>query len=65
MFFPIDSLQPALRAIAYAMPTTYAVSLMRGVWNGEGWIAHAGDVAMMTVIFLVLTVVSARVFRWE
>jgi ABC-2 type transport system permease protein len=65
MFFPIDSLQPALRAIAYALPTTYAVSLMRGVWNGEGWIAHAGDVAMMTVIFLVLTVVSARVFRWE
>jgi hypothetical protein len=27
--------------------------------------AHAGDVAMMTLIFLVLTVVSARVFRWE
>lgn len=65
MFFPLDSLRPGLRAIAYWLPTTYAVSLMRGVWNGEGWLAHLGDVGMLTLLFLALTVVSARAFRWE
>jgi ABC-2 type transport system permease protein len=65
MFVPVGSLPPILRLIARALPTTYAVSLMRGVWHGEGWTAHAGDVAALTVMFLLCTAVSARVFRWE
>jgi ABC-2 type transport system permease protein len=65
MFVPVGWLPPVLRAIARALPTTYAVSLMRGVWHGEGWTAHAGDVAVLTVMFLLCTAVSTRVFRWE
>src|SRR5262245_50492501 len=65
LFVPIESLTPTLRMVARALPLTYAVSLMRGIWQGEGWLSHAGDVAMLTVIFAVCTAVSARVFRWE
>jgi ABC-2 type transport system permease protein len=65
MFVPIGSLPPVLRAIGRALPTTYAVSLMRGVWHGAGWIAHGVDVAVLTIMFLLFTAVSARVFRWE
>jgi ABC-2 type transport system permease protein len=65
LFVPVASLPPALDAIARALPTTYAVSLMRGIWHGDGWSGHVGDVAMLTLIFLVFTAVSARVFRWE
>lgn len=65
MFVPVGSLPPVLRAVARALPTTYAVSLMRGVWHGDGWLAHVGDVAILTLMFLVSTAVSARVFRWE
>ena len=32
------------------------------VWWGDGWIAHAPDVAILTVMFLVATAISAR---WE
>jgi ABC-2 type transport system permease protein len=65
LFAPIEELPPMLQTIARALPVTYAVSLLRGIWHGEGWLAHAGDVAVLTLMFLVCTVISARVFRWE
>ncbi|MGH9373854.1 MAG: ABC transporter permease [Vicinamibacterales bacterium] len=65
LFVPIESLPPFLKAAAHAMPLTYAVSLLRGVWHGEGWLAHAGDVAALVLVFLVCIASSAKVFRWE
>jgi len=65
LFTPVDSLPPALEAIARAAPPTYAVSLMRGIWHGDGWFGHVGDVAILTLMFLIFTAVSAKVFRWE
>jgi ABC-2 type transport system permease protein len=41
------------------------VSLLRGIWHGEGWLNHAGDVAMLTLIFAACIAVSTKVFRWE
>ena len=51
--------------MARVLPLTYAVSLLRGIWRGEGWLAHAGDVAVLTLTFVVFVAISARVFRWE
>ena len=65
LFVPLESLPPTLRILAGALPTTYAVSLLRGIWHGEGWGRHLGDVAMLTLIFVVCLAVSAKVFRWE
>jgi ABC-2 type transport system permease protein len=65
LFIPIASLPPALRILARALPLTYAVSLLQGIWQGEAWFAHAGDVAALTLFFLFFTTLSARVFRWE
>jgi len=65
LFVPVDSLPPTLQAVARALPLTYAVSLLRGIWHGEGWSAHIVDVAVLTLMFLAFTVVSAKVFRWE
>ena len=65
LFVPIDQLPPALRIVAHALPLTYAVSLLKGILQGDAWSAHIGDVAAMTVIFLVCTALSAKVFRWE
>ena len=56
---------PPLRAVASVLPMTYAVSLLQGIWRGEGWIAHAGDVLGLVLAFLLCTAISARVFRWE
>jgi ABC-2 type transport system permease protein len=54
-----------LSAVSRVMPLTYAVSLLRGIAAGEGWLAHAGDLAALAVIFGVCTVTSTKVFRWE
>ncbi|PYR33201.1 MAG: ABC transporter permease [Acidobacteria bacterium] len=65
LFAPVASLPPMLRAVARVLPLTYAVSLLRGIWYGEGWPAHVSDVMVLAVMFLAFTAVSARVFRWE
>lgn len=65
LFVPVASLPPVLQAVARALPLTYAVSLLRGIWHGDGWSAHVGDVTVLSVMFLVFTAVSAKVFRWE
>ena len=65
LFVPLEFLPPTLRTIARGLPFTYAVSLLRGIWHGEGWLAHAGDVAVLTLMFLAFMAIAARVFRWE
>jgi len=65
LFAPIESLPPLLRAIARVLPLTATTSLLRGVWHGEGWLAHFPDVALLAVTFGVCIAVSSRVFRWK
>ena len=65
LFMPVDSLPPMLRVVARALPFTYVVSLLRGIWHGEGWSTHMGDAVVLTLMFLACTAVSAKVFRWE
>jgi ABC-2 type transport system permease protein len=65
LFIPLEKFPPALRAVASAFPTTHAVSLLNGIWDGSGWSAHWGDVAALILIFAVCAAVSTRVFRWE
>ena len=65
LFVPVQALPPALQVVARALPLTYATSLLQGIWNGDGWSAHMGDVAALAVLFLVFTAISAKVFRWE
>ncbi|PWT79669.1 MAG: ABC transporter permease [Blastocatellia bacterium] len=65
LFVPIALLPPWLQVVARVLPLTYAVSLLRGVWHGEGWSSHAGDVAILMLMFCVFTATSAKVFRWE
>ena len=65
LFAPIALLPPALHALAIVVPLTYAVSLLGGIWTGDPWSAHVGDVAALALVFLVCTALSAKVFRWE
>jgi ABC-2 type transport system permease protein len=65
LFAPVESLPPLIRLVARLCPPTYAVSLLRGIWHGEGWAVHANDLAMLMLMFLAFTAASAKVFRWE
>jgi ABC-2 type transport system permease protein len=65
LFFPIDALPPAVRAVARVLPLTYAVSLLSGIWKGDPWTAHTGDLVALAVAFGVCVAISSVVFRWE
>jgi ABC-2 type transport system permease protein len=65
LFVPLDSLPPKLHALARCLPLTYAVSLLEGIWRGDAWSAHIGDVAALVLVFAICTGLSAKVFRWE
>ena len=65
LFVHIADMPPVLRAVARVLPLTYAVSLLEGIWNGDGWSVHVSDVAALTLLFVVFTAISAKVFRWE
>jgi len=65
LFVPVASLPPTLQAVAKVVPLTYTVSLLEGIWKGDTWWAHKGDVAALALVFIVCTALSAKVFRWE
>jgi ABC-2 type transport system permease protein len=65
LFVPVAALSPGLQIVARVLPLTYAVSLLQGIWKGEAWAAHIGDVAALAAVCLVCTALSAKVFRWE
>ncbi len=65
VFFSLDRLPAALRNLAYVLPTTHAVALMQGVWDGSGWGAHWMNAVALLVVFGVCSALATRWFRWE
>src|SRR6202167_4234668 len=59
LFMPIASMPPMLRSLTRVLPLTYAVSLLEGIWKGDSWLAHAGDVAALVLVFVICTALSA------
>ena len=44
LFVPIASFPPAMRAVAWVLPLSRSTALMQGIWTGDPWRAHMGDV---------------------
>lgn len=65
LFVPLDILPRGLQLIGAALPVTYAVSLMKGIWSGEPWSVHLVDVGALVLVFVLCSALSARLFRWE
>jgi ABC-2 type transport system permease protein len=65
LFFPFAALPTWLRDVAYLVPTTHAVALLQGVWDGSGWGAHWINALALVILFFLYTAISIKVFRWE
>jgi ABC-2 type transport system permease protein len=65
LFTPLSRLPAGLRAAAYLLPTTHAVALLQGVWDGSGWTAHWVNAVALVALFLAYSALSTKVFRWE
>ena len=65
VFFAVERLPGWLQVVAYALPTTHAVTLMRAIWAGAPWGAQLGTIGALAAIFAACITFSARWFRWE
>lgn len=65
LFVPLTMMPPVLRVVSRLLPLTYSVSLLRGIWRGDSWSMHVGDIGALVLIFLLCTALSSKVFRWE
>ena len=65
LFVSVDSFPPALRILSDVSPLTHAVSLTRGMWEGEAWSGFGTELLALSVTFVVCVLVSSKVFRWE
>jgi ABC-2 type transport system permease protein len=65
LFVPVEALPAGLRVVARLLPMTYVVSLLSGIWTGDSWSAHIGDLAALALAGAVFVALSARLFRWE
>ena len=65
LFYPFDRFPRWLQVVAYGFPTTHAVALLQGVWDGSGWSAHWGNAVALVIFFAACTALSTKVFRWE
>ena len=38
---------------------------MKGIWRGDGWLAHGTDLGALVLTMAICLALSARWFRWE
>lgn len=65
LFFPVDVLPAQVVTVARVLPLTAGASLLNGIWKGESWLVHGGDIVVLAATFVLCTALSSRVFRWE
>src|SRR6478672_5945084 len=65
LFYPVERFPLALRVVANLLPTTHAVTLMRGTYEGAAWSAQWGSVAALVGTFALCLLLATRWFRWE
>ncbi len=62
---PLEVIPPSVRSISRFIPLTHVVTLMRGLWAGEGWAKHLTELAVLGGVLVIGMSLSARLFRWE
>ena len=65
LFVPISTYPERIARAVRPLPMTHAVSLLTGIWHGDGWVAHSGDILALVTAFAVCTLLAAVLFRWE
>ncbi len=62
---PLEVLPQTVRTYGKALPLTQVVTLLRGLWIGEGWSAHMSEIIYLACLIIIGMVISAKTFRWE
>jgi len=62
---PRETFPGTLQRVSEFIPLTHAVTLMRGLWLGDGFSDHLKEVTVLVAILIVGSAISIRTFKWE
>uniref|UniRef100_A0A7C1JMN4 Transport permease protein n=1 Tax=Caldilinea aerophila TaxID=133453 RepID=A0A7C1JMN4_9CHLR len=62
---PREMLPESIRELAQVLPLSHVVTLLRGLWMGDPWTKHLGEVGILTLLLIAGVLVSSKTFRWE
>ncbi len=65
LFVPLTLFPRWMQLISNVLPTTHAVSLLHGVWDGASIGSLAPNLLALAAFFVVSVAIATRVFRWE
>lgn len=62
---PREEIPATLRQVARILPMTEVVNLLRGLWVGDPWGKHLGEVVYLAAVAAVGLALAVKTFRWE
>jgi ABC-2 type transport system permease protein len=62
---PLQILPENVRTVSKFLPVTYVVTLMQGLWKGDGWGDHLTEVIVLGCVLAAGVILAAKTFRWE
>lgn len=70
MFFsgaliPLEVMPETVQTVSRFLPLTHLVSLLKGLWFGDGWGDHLTAVAVLLGVLVVSVIITVRTFHWE
>jgi len=62
---PLEMIPENVQHWSRLLPLTHVVTLMRGLWAGDGWSQHLTEAGLLVAMLVIGAPLSAQLFRWE
>lgn len=62
---PLEIMPDVMIDISKAIPLTYAVEFLKGIWLGKDWTDFTKEIWILVGILAVCTAISVKKFKWE
>ncbi len=62
---PIEVMPEGVKDVSRFIPLTHVVTLIKGLWFGDGWGQHLNEAAILLALLVLALAVASRTFRWE
>ncbi len=62
---PLEVLPKHVREFNQVLPLTHVVTLLRGLWVGNGFADHIKEIVVLSAMMIVFLIISVLSFRWD
>jgi ABC-2 type transport system permease protein len=64
-FIPLETMPDGVQNVMNFSPVRHVATLLRGLWEGEGWSTLLLPVGVLSAMILVFGALATTLFRWE